>query len=42
MTCQQIKIISKGKGYMMQALVIKAFLKSETVKFFQKNRVETS
>jgi hypothetical protein len=26
---------------MMQALVIKAFLKSETLKFFQ-NRVETS
>jgi hypothetical protein len=41
MTCQQIKIISKGEGYMTQALVIKAFLKSKTLKFLQ-NRVETS
>jgi hypothetical protein len=34
MTCQQIEIIGKEKGYMTQALVSKAFLKSETLKFF--------
>jgi hypothetical protein len=33
MTRQQIKVISKRKGYMMQALVITAFLKFETQVF---------